>query len=301
MAFQLKSNEPICAGVVRNVRRQLEKILESSGTGAKPHATPANDAVFEVRKGFKKIRAAIRLVRDELGEDLYHEENFCLRDAARPLTEIRDATVLVEAADKLKPEIQPAPFAKIRKALVANQQEVTRRVLETNKAFATVRDVATRALGRLGSWKLTREGWPAVEAGVRRAYRGGRRALSRAAENPTVDNLHEWRKQSKYLWHQLQLLGNTLPEKEKELIEKTHQLGTILGEDHDLAVFRARLAVDPLTYGGHRALKDLFVIVDRHRQGFQLEAFALGRAIYLDPPKAFMGRIEASTTREAVR
>ena len=177
---------------------------------------------------------------------------------------------------------------------------MTRRVLERNKAFASVRDTATRALGRLASWKLAREGWPAVDAGVRRVYREGYRALNRAVENPTVENLHEWRKQSKYLWHQLQLLENKLPEKERELIEKTHQLGTILGGDHDLAVFRAALAADPLTYGGHRALKDLFVIVDRHRQEYQRQAFALGRTIYPDAPKAFIGRLEASTTCEAV-
>jgi len=164
-----------------------------------------------------------------------------------------------------------------------------------------VRDVATRALARLASWKLTREDWPAIEPGVRRVYRAGHRALSRAAENPTVENLHEWRKQSKYLWHQLQLLENTLPDKEKELIEQTHKLATILGEDHDLAVFRATLAADPLTYGGHRALKDLFVIVDRHRQEFQRQAFVLGRAAYSDAPKAFIGRIEASTSCGAIR
>lgn len=304
MAFQLKTTEPVSQGVTRNVRRQLEKVLEYCGAQGNQRAVLESDAVFEARKCFKRVRAALRLVREELGDELYHEENFCFRDAARPLTEVRDAHVLVETADKLKQllpkAIEPAAFAKIREALLVNQREVTGRVLEKNKAFATVKDVATRAIARLPTWRLTRDGWPAMETGLRRVYRTGHRALALAAENPTVENLHEWRKQSKYLWHQLQLLETTLPDKEKELIDQTHKLGTLLGEDHDLAVLRATLAADPLAFGGHRVLKDLFVIIDRRRRELQQEAFTLGQRIYRDAPKVFVNRIEASTGYEAV-
>ncbi len=232
------------------------------------------------------------------------EENFCFRDAARPLTEIRDAHVLVETADKLKPQFPKAiepTFEKIREALLANQQEVRRRVLEQDKAFATVKDVALRALARLPEWKLTCDGWAAMETGLRRVYRAGHRALTLAAESPTVENLHEWRKQSKYLWHQLQLLETALPDKEKELIDLTHKLATLLGEDHDLAVLRATLAADPLAYGGHRILKDLFVVIDHRRHELEQQAFAVGRRIYKDPPKVFISQIEASTSNEAIR
>ena len=190
---------------------------------------------------------------------------------------------------------------KIREALLANQREVTRRVLEQNKAFAAVKEVATRALARLTEWKLTRDGWAAAETGLRRVYRAGHRALTLAAESPTVENLHEWRKQSKYLWHQLQLLETALPDKEKELIDLTHKLATLLGEDHDLAVLRATLAADPLAYGGHRTLKDLFVVIDHRRQELEQQTFAVGWRIYKDPPKVFVSQIEASTSKEAIR
>jgi len=302
MAFQLKANESVGAGVTRNVRRQLEKAIECSGGKRKQSES---DAAFEIRKCFKRIRAALRLVRADLGDDLYREENFCFRDAARPLTEIRDAHVLVETADKLKQQFPGAiavdAFAKIREALLANRREVTGRVLDGKKAFAGVKDVATRALTRLPEWKLISDRPPAIEPGFRRVYRAGHRALALAAENPTVENLHEWRKQSKYLWHQLQLLETALPVQEKELINQTHKLATLLGEDHDLAVLRATLAADPLAYGGHRILKDLFVVIDRERREIEIQAFSIGRRIYQDPPKVFVTRIETSTGCEAVR
>jgi len=305
MAFQLKANESVSDGVTRNVRRQLEKALERLGDRRKqPYGVSESDAVFEVRKCFKRVRAALRLVREELGDDLYHEENFCFRDAARPLTEIRDAHVLLETTDKLEQQLPKAVepvFAKIREALLANQHEVTRRVLVEHSAFARVKEVATRALARLPEWKLTRDGWAAMETGLRRVYREGHRALALAAESPTVENLHEWRKQSKYLWHQLQLLETTLPDKEKELIDQTHKLAALLGEDHDLAVLRTTLAADPLAYGGHRTLKDLFVVIDHRRRELEQQAFAVGRRIYKDSPKVFISQIEALTSHEAVR
>jgi hypothetical protein len=51
--------------------------------------TAAKEAVpNEVRKCFKKVRAAIRLVRKELGDDVYRETNYCLRDAGRLLSDM---------------------------------------------------------------------------------------------------------------------------------------------------------------------------------------------------------------------
>ena len=299
MAFQLSAKESVSDGITRNVRRQIEKALKHLGAKGKPsqRGVSQNEAVHEVRKCFKRVRAALRLVREDLGDDVYREENWCFRDAARPLTEVRDAEVLVEIVDKLTQQfsgaIEPGALAKIREALLANQQEVTRRVLDDGKAFAAVKEAAACALARLSNWRIERADWAALESGIRRVYRRGHRALALAAENSSVENLHEWRKQAMYLWHQLQLLEGVWTGSEKELVERTHQLSTLLGEDHDLAVFRETLAADPLAYGGHRILKDLFAVIDRQRQDLERQAFALGREIYNDSPTVFANRIEA--------
>ncbi len=305
MAFQLKPNEPVGAGITRNVRRQLEKALKYVAPKQnRKENVPENEAVFEIRKCFKRIRAALRLVREELGDDLYHEENRCFRDAARPLTEIRDAHVLVEAANKLREQypaaIEPAVFSKIHEALVNNQREVTRRVLDRDKAFLKVAGVATRALARLPDWGLHRDGWTALETGLRHVYRIGHRALALAEENPIVEDLHELRKQAKYLWHDLQLLELSLSRGEKELVDQAHRLSTLLGEDHDLAVLRQTLAADPLSFGGHSALKGIVLVIDRRRQELEGQALALARQIYREPPKIFAARIEASMSPQEV-
>jgi CHAD domain-containing protein len=296
MAFQLKAKEPVSDGITRNARLQLEKAIKHLGA-KKPHQRGAseNEAIFEVRKCFKKVRAALRLVREELGDDLYREENWCFRDAARPLTEVRDAEVLVETVDKLTQQfakaIEPGAFAKIHEALLANQQEVTRRVLDEDKALAAVKEVAIRALARLPEWKIAHDGWAALESGLRRVYRSGHRALALAAENPTVLNLHECRKQARHLRGQLQLLEAAWTGSEKGLGDQTQKLSQLLGDDHDLAILRETLAADPLAYGGHRILKGVFAVIDRRREELERQAFTIGRKLYKDSPRVFTNRI----------
>src|ERR1019366_725013 len=168
-------------------------------------------------------------------------------------------------------------------------------------AFAAVEEIATRALARLPDWTIERDGWAAMESGLRRVYRTGHRALASAAENQSVENLHEWRKQAKYLWHQLQLLEVAWTVGEKELVDQTHKLATLLGEDHDLAVLRETLAADPLAYGGDRILKGVFAVIDRQREELEGQAFALGRELYQDSPKAFTSRIEALMKHEEAK
>ena len=49
-----------------------------------PGAT-ADEAIHNVRKRFKRVRAVLRLVRGELGARTYKQENEALRDAAAAL------------------------------------------------------------------------------------------------------------------------------------------------------------------------------------------------------------------------
>jgi CHAD domain-containing protein len=298
MSFQLKANESVSDGIARCVRREIQKAIDHLGSKVPPTEREAweNEAVHEVRKGFKRVRAALRLVRETLGEEVYHEENFCFRDAARPLTLVRDGAMLVDTLDKLAQDcavrVEPGALAKARDRLLAGRREVSSRVLGKDRAFATVTDVARRALGRMSDWRVECDGWAALEGGLRRVYRTGHRACATAAESPTMENLHEWRKQAKYLWHDLQLLEPAWTQHETGLGDQAHELSQLLGEDHDLAILRRTLAADPLTYGGHRFLKGLFVVVDGKRGELQRHAFELGRQVYRDAPKVFTSRME---------
>jgi CHAD domain-containing protein len=61
---------------------------------------PGTDrSVHAARKEMKRARAALRLMRASLGDAAYRRMNGQVRDAARPLTPIRDASVLIRSLE----------------------------------------------------------------------------------------------------------------------------------------------------------------------------------------------------------
>jgi CHAD domain-containing protein len=293
MAFQLKRKEAISIGIKRNVRRQIEKALAHLRAGGDRDKT-----VLEVRKRLKRARAALRLVRYNLVDTVFCRENLLLRDAARPLTEARDAVVLAETLDNLTRhsagQIKPGEFRKVRALLAANRKAVTRRVLTGQKAFATVVEVIEPVLTRLDDLTIRQEGWSVLSGGLQRVYQAGYRALSASCTEPSVENLHEWRKQAKYLWHGLEFLEPAWTGVKQELGDQVHNLTRLLGEAHDLAVLRQMLGADPLAYGGHGDLENLFSLIKRRRENLEQQAFVLGRSIYSETPTVFTKRMGRS-------
>src|SRR5262249_16472345 len=135
------------------------------------------------------------------------------------------------------------------------------------------------------------KGWRALEGGLKRVYAQGRDALEASAADATTENLHEWRKQGKYLWHQLQLLEPVWPETMKELADQSHHLTQLLGANHDRAAPPDRGPAAPDSFGGDSPLETLLALIARRRDELQAEAFSLGQRLYTDRPKEFVRRI----------
>jgi CHAD domain-containing protein len=262
------------------------------------------EAVHEVRKCFKKVRAALRLARDGLGEEVYRQENACFRDAARPLTEVRDAEVLVETWGELRsrlPEgLEQASLDAVGAALIASHDDVAQHILIENRAFAGVEAIAEGALTRLAGLSIDVDAWRSTRRGLRRVYGSGRRALARARNSATVEDLHEWRKQAKYLWAGCEILAAVWPALAKKPAKRLHELWRLLGDDHDLAVLRGRLV--PLLRDDDAATR-VFEAIDARRAELEETAFQLGRRLYRKRPRAFVRRLRllgvAADTRRA--
>src|SRR3954451_13000668 len=98
-AYRLLEGEPGGPGVRRVLHAQVEHAVEQlhSEAGNEPA-----EAIHEARKDMKKIRSALRLVRDAIGDDAWRRENDHYRDVARKLSVHRDAEILVESLDALR-------------------------------------------------------------------------------------------------------------------------------------------------------------------------------------------------------
>jgi CHAD domain-containing protein len=259
------------------------------------HKKKVTDAdVHEARKDVKKSRAGLRLLRNALGQSIYERENAALRAAARPLGIVRDSKVLLTSLDQLIERSAPAArslpmtgFRRVlRKELADAHRAVTPAVLKRQqKALRDVLDRSTR-------WPIGDDDWQMLGAGLKRVYRSGRRKL-RAARSRDDEHLHEWRKQVKYLWHQLQILQPVRPGRVGELADQAHKLADYLGDDHDLAVLRQKVVDNRSAFVDPAERDALLRLLDRCRLQLQDKAFVLGRRIFKAKPRPFvraMGR-----------
>lgn len=290
MAFSLKPAQSVRKNLRRLAGRQIEKAL-----GSLADTSDMDKAVHEVRKCCKRLRALLRLVRPHVAEDAYQRENTRFRDAARPLSEVRDAAVLVETLDKLREDFPDPPSAEaigdIRKELVARKQKVQTHVQDEQNALAAVIDAFRQAQERVSAWTGVADRWRSLGDGVQAVYQKARAAFVTAADDPTVDNLHEWRKQTKYLRHHMEILTPLWPEMIGDVAEQSDRLGEFLGEDHDLAVLRQFLTDQSDRFGGMSALDGLLGLVEQRRRQLLRDELLRGERLYQERPRNFNQRL----------
>jgi CHAD domain-containing protein len=279
-AYRLKLAEPLPTEVARAARGRIDHALDE--LRGKSDSTP-EEAVHEARKDMKKLRALLRLSRDELGKESYRRENVCFRDAARELSGTRDSDVMLEALGAL--ELPPGVGWDLRKAIQADRERRGEddRDVAARAAVAILKEARTRVDGR----PVERDSFDTLPGGLKRTYRRGRRAFRAAQEEPSVESLHEWRKRVKDLWYHHTLLRELWPPVMNAVGDQAHELSDLLGDDHDLAMLAIWMRehvpeADP----------DFFEAVERRREELQREAFALGALLYAEKSSAFAGRLE---------
>jgi CHAD domain-containing protein len=250
-------------------------------------------AVHEARKDMKKLRALLRLMRGELGDELYAHENACFRDTARQLSGVRDADVMILTLADLERRYGELPGAarRLRPALVAHRFRVSAGSMRPGVQGAI--DTLTEARERVADWPLDTEGFEAFEDGLGRIYRQGRKAFRRAQELPSPEHMHEWRKRVKDLWYHVSLLQEAWKPVMSALADEAHELADRLGDEHDVSVLIewAHRHASALN-GADPMLRGFDVIGASRRRELQQEAFDYGGRLYADKPSRFVSRIE---------
>jgi CYTH domain-containing protein/CHAD domain-containing protein len=291
--FRLRIDEGVPAGVRRVAAGQIEEILERLESRADEDF---GKAVHESRKSLKRLRAVIRLVRGDLGDDVYRRENATFRDIGRELSGPRDAEVLIQALDALvecyPDELGAAGLAGFRAGLVSSYEALRAELGAGRSQLAELEAELRAAEQRLAGWPFEHSGFAAVAPGLERAYRRGRRAYRQAASEPSAENLHDWRKRVKDLWYSLQLLEDADPKRMKKLATTAHDLSELLGDDHDLVVLEERAVASSGDFPDSASPMLLRVMSERRRGELQARAFSIGKPFYKQPPSRFVRDVE---------
>lgn len=298
MSLQLHAGESLPTGLRRIALDQIDTALEYLHTRAPDTET----AVHEARKCGKRIRAVLRLVRDEIGYPLYKQENVRVRDAARLLAPVRDSTVMVETLDALlnhfapvndstAPAVDPADFASLRRRLQDRHAQITRQLLQMEKAPAAAAAMLHESRTQVAHWPLHTAGFACIAGGLHRVYRRGRQRLARAYAQPSPEHFHDWRKRVKYLWHQIEVLTPIQPDTLTSLANDLHTLSDYLGDDHDLAELDRLVNAEPYLLPAPEKRKQLFALIARRRRRLQANARPVGGHLYAQKPDAFVQQL----------
>jgi CHAD domain-containing protein len=297
MGYRLKPDEPVTDGVKRVILGEIDK----ADTMLRQGGDERDEGVHEARKSFKKIRAVLRLVRPALGS-AYARENAWFRDAARELSDLRDAQAVLESLDKLqnafRDETDEDAFAAIRSALEQRRNSIGDNdgalAANVERVRANLEDVRQR----VESWKFKRDGFAAIGPGLRDTYRRGRKARAMTLRAPSDEAFHEWRKGVKYHWYHVRLLQDLWPKMLKPTRALLKELAAILGDDHDLVVLKQTIAeaAPDLRHSDRResiASGAPDSLLDQRQKQLRAAAASLGDRIYAEKPKCLAGRFHA--------
>ncbi|WP_347312578.1 CHAD domain-containing protein [Defluviimonas sp. SAOS-178_SWC] len=228
MGFTFSAKDKSTEKAVRRIAR--ERLDASQALLADPKL-PRDALVHELRKNIKKTRALLRLVRPHFKG--YERENAALRDAARLISDLRDADVLATTFDDVASRIYMPPdaLAALRDRIVRPRAGGT----DADKELAGHAESIAAIARRAKDWKISGAGFDALEDGLERSWTAARKAMNAAENDPTGEALHLWRKRVKDHWYHARLLTRIWPEMMSHHIAAADILGETLGDARDLA------------------------------------------------------------------
>jgi len=275
-------------------------------------AEDRNTAVHEARKALKRLRGMLRLVRDEIGYEVYRNENVVLRDAARRLAPVRDSWVMATIAEQLQvaaPEaLPPEAYVNLHDRLMVRHLQVAYDILADRQGMLDLSTTLRTARARFASWPVADavldygealvrhripDSFSSIDRGIERVYRRGRRAMRSARRVPAEVTFHEWRRRVKYLRYQTEALNLLWPNMLGSVEASLGELADVLGDEHDLSVLGTLVVAQPELLPVDTERYSLLTAVARQRIALQRESFVIGQRIYAEVSPNFVARLRS--------
>ncbi|MDT0688394.1 CHAD domain-containing protein [Salegentibacter sp. F188] len=290
MSYKLEKQEDLQENINRIASEEIDACLTSL------KKAEIHEAVHDIRKRLKKLRALARLVRDEMGEKKYKKINIYFRDLGRELSPVRDLTAHMETVDMLKERYGDHVYVKffdsIKQELEKERDTVAEELQEKDFFSQYLVEKLEKAKEKLEEWPVKSLDIAVILPSLERVYSRGANALEDAYANPNSETFHEWRKRAKYLWHQSELLQDVWPEMFKTLESEIHILADYLGDDHNLMVLDEKLLNTDFNFKDEKQKEMIHALIKEYSDHLRTNAELHGALIYAEKPKAFKKRIK---------
>lgn len=265
MGFHLEKHDRDLTALLRRVAgRELGRALA--------HAPGADGAVHDSRKRVKKVRALLRLVRAGLPQA--QAECRRLGEAARRLSAVRDAEVMLAVHDRLAPDRADTPLRAHLAATLAAARTDPAQQGHVEAFRAVLSDIRERA----ADWRVKGSDARVLHKGLARTRHRALLAMDAALDDREGEPMHDFRKRVKDIWYQARLLTPVWPAIMGPMADAAGDLGEMLGDHHDLIVFSALLDRLPHDSGDLRTRAALA------RAAIEARAFPMGRLLLAGDP-----------------
>ena len=277
------------------MKRLIFELMEDAEKRLRDFGDPDED-IHEVRKNFKKIRALLRLVRKDTGEEAYKEANIAFRDAGRKLSAVRDSLVLYEMVKELgerrRELFANEGFVALGPILKARHGRLLQEFRKEQQGREQVMATLDEMQASIDALPVGSKDFGAFYGGVKKVYKRGRKAATTARNEPSTEKLHDWRKRTKYLYYIMGYLRYLWPGELKAFEATLGELADLLGADHDLAVLCHTLEKEPALQ--HPEKQQLLSgLISRERLGKQEQLWPLAHRLFKETPGQITNRLAA--------
>lgn len=270
--YILKNKELAGEDIKRIINEQLDKAINHLEKDINENF---DESVHEIRKCIKRIRAAVRLIRDDIGKKLYRQENFFFRDINRNLSEIRSISVIIETLNKLDSTDLNNDYKTLIKHFSYLKEKIIYKLCVQEDRLTRVSEMLREGKERTGHIPVKANSVEILLRGFNRIFNQSLKLMLIAKNEPLTANLHEWRKKVKYLYYQFQVLKPVMPDDLMIYESRLDKLSDNLGTDHDFAELEDSLAGNPDAYNIKDKSCSIIATLDKSRKDVQGKLFAV--------------------------
>lgn len=294
MPYRIRPDRQLLAEVRSVARGEFEKAIEI--LQAKPEGL--HPAIHAARKKFKRLRNLYRLVA--AGDKSFRrQENARLRDIARSLSRIRDATALIETiehlADHAVTDDESVSLAATREVLTRRRDEIAAAESDLEAKVSDAIEACRAAILALDDLTLpAKPGHAArlIAKGWRKGLEQAHQALESCEGEGHGEAYHDLRKAAQAYWMNLSLLRDLWPSAFDAKRSDAKTLVELLGHEHDLTVLTTLLDHEPDLFGDGEGQSFLLAIIIRRQMALRREALTLADIVFADAAKDEAGIIE---------
>src|SRR5680860_1356438 len=277
--------------IVNRISDTAEKACTKSVSLLKAkNASGFEDAVPKIRDNFKKVRAALRLVRDDYKN--YKKENEFYRDEAKKIRVVQQAVAMVKAVDLINEQyserLYKNAFTDLRDKLETHKKEEIEKALNEEHIFQEMHQNLDAKCGDLKealSKPVSRE---TIESGLKRVYQRGRKAQKELSKSSSNEDLHELQKRVNYLEFQLGLLSPIWSEMIDVCQSELQKLSHLLLTSEALNQLSGFLRSNGDTNAKEEGVYLMNTLIEGHKEQVQQHAVLSAQKIFSLKPKHFM-------------